>query len=232
MFNINKATIHKFEINHPFSMKHLYILPIMLLAACTTLPKALEPAKTAQYCAGQNEVFVISHGWHTGIALKAADLNTLIPDLAVRFPQAQYYEAGWGDAGFYQANEITTRLTLAAMFWSSGSVMHVVGFNDNPKQFFSTSNVQTVQTSREGYAKLLEFIQSSFKTDIKGNVIREKHGIYADSQFYTGIGTYQMFNTCNKWTAKALYSAGLDISPMFKLTSSSVMNALNQTCIK
>ena len=212
-------------------LRNLFLSSCLLLAGCTTLPKALEPAKTEQFCASQNEVYVISHGWHTGIAIKAADLNALIPDLAARFPQAQYYEIGWGDASFYQANEITTKLTLAAMFWSSGSVLHVVGFNENPKQFFNKSNVQTVLTSQEGYTKILEFIQSSFKTDINGKVIREKLGIYADSQFYTGIGNYQMFNTCNKWTAKALYGAGLDISPISKLTASSVMNALNQTCV-
>jgi hypothetical protein len=33
-------------------------------------------------------------------------------------------------------------------------------------------------------------------------------------------------NTCNKWTAKGLKSAGMDISPMFKLTAGSVMSAV------
>jgi len=211
-------------------MRNLYLLSCIFLLGCSTLPKAIEPNKTSQFCSDQNEVYVIGHGWHTGIALRADDLNALIPDLAVRFPQAKYYEIGWGDAGFYQANEITTALTLRAMFWSNGSVLHVVGFNDDPGQYFYKSDVQKINTSHANYLHLQEFLKSSFKTDKAGNVIREKHGIYADSQFYTGVGTYHLFNTCNKWTAKALYSDGMDINPLLELTASSVMHSLSRTC--
>lgn len=211
-------------------MKNLFLPACIFLLGCSTLPKAVEPGKTIQFCSDQDEVYVLSHGWHTGIALRADDLNALIPDLAARFPQAKYYEIGWGDAGFYQANEITTALTLRAMFWSNGSVLQVVGFNDDPGQYFYKSEVQKINTSHDNYLHLLEFLKSSFETDRAGNVIREKHGIYADSQFYTGVGTYHLFNTCNKWTAKALYSDGIGINPLLKLTASSVMHSLKQTC--
>lgn len=218
------------QTNLKHNMKNICLLTCLFLLGCSTLPKAIEPDKNPQVCLDQDEVYVISHGWHTGIAIKADDLNTLIPDLAERFKHVKYYEIGWGDAGFYQANEITTELTLRAMFWSSGSVLHVVGFNDDPKQFFYKSDVQKIKTGHDNYLHLLEFLQSSFKTDLKGKIMREKQSIYADSQFYSGVGTYQLFNTCNKWTAKALYSNGMDINPMLKLSSSSVMHSLNQTC--
>jgi len=35
-------------------------------------------------------------------------------------------------------------------------------------------------------------------------------------------------NTCNKWTAKGLKSAGMDISPTFKLTAESIMDYLEE----
>lgn len=35
-----------------------------------------------------------------------------------------------------------------------------------------------------------------------------------------------MMNTCNKWTAKGLKSAGLDISLWFKQTQDSIMSYL------
>lgn len=213
-------------------MKIFYLSACLFMFGCSTMPKAIEPGKKPQLCTEQDEVYVLSHGWHTGIAIKADDLNKLIPALATRFFRVRYYEIGWGDAGFYQANEITTGLTLRAMFWSPGSVLHVVGFNDDPKHYFYRSEVKIIKTSHENYLHLLEFIQSSFKKDQAGNILAEKRGIYADSQFYTGMGTYQLFNTCNKWTAKALYSIGMDISPILKLTSSSVMHALNQTCLE
>ena len=53
-------------------------------------------------------------------------------------------------------------------------------------------------------------------------------GIYGDSQFYRGAGEYYLTNTCNKWTAKALQSAGMDISPGFKLTADSVMGYIKE----
>ncbi|MFB8829603.1 hypothetical protein ACE0DR_10225 [Azotobacter sp. CWF10] len=33
-------------------------------------------------------------------------------------------------------------------------------------------------------------------------------------------------NTCNKWTAKGLRSAGVDIFPAFKLTAGSIMKSI------
>ena len=53
---------------------------------------------------------------------------------------------------------------------------------------------------------------------------RRKNGLYGDSQFYKGVGDYHLMNTCNKWTAKGLESAGMDISPTFKLSAGSVMD--------
>lgn len=208
----------------------LFGLGVTGLGGCSTLPVAIEYDPVESPCNGTQEFFVLSHGWHTGIALDAKDLNNAIPELAERFPNALYYEIGWGDTGFYQAPAITTELTLRAMFWSDGSVIHVVGLNESPVSYFKNSDVRKVRDSAEGYEHLIAFIKSSFKTDQSGAILPENHGIYGDSQFYTGNGTYQIFNTCNKWTAKAVRSAGYDISTTLKLTSSAVMASLPSVC--
>lgn len=210
-------------------MKYLLAGFIIFFAGCSTTPLALKPANTIS-CTETREIYVISHGWHTGISFPAEALNTLLPELKARFPASNYYEIGLGDTGFYQSQEITTGLTLRAMFWSDGSVIHLVGFNEEPQLYFPNSTVKKIKLSRESQDSMLRFIQSSFKQNRDGHIIPEKRGIYGNSQFYTGVGTYHLFNTCNKWTAKALYSAGLDISPMLKLTSSSVMDTLSDLC--
>jgi hypothetical protein len=74
---------------------------------------------------------------------------------------------------------------------------------------------------------MLKFTQSSFLTDEKGNPAPRKLGTRGDSQFYAATGKYHIFNTCNKWTAKALYSAGLDIGTSFKFTTASIMSYLD-----
>ena len=211
-------------------MKYLLTLIVIFLTACHTSPTPIKPHFKVRSCTGDIDLYVISHGWHTGFAVRAADLNALIPELALRFPHKQFYEIGWGDAGFYQANQITTGLTLRAMFWSSGSVVHIVSFNENPSIYFEQSTVQLIKTNPDAYNSLLQFIKTSLKTDNTQRIIKENKGIYGDSQFYTGIGNYHLFNTCNKWTAKGLYSAGLDINPLLKLTSSSVMTAVTNFC--
>ncbi|SUH19748.1 membrane protein [Salmonella enterica subsp. enterica] len=56
----------------------------------------------------------------------------------------QWYEIGWGDKGFYQSQEITTALTLQAMFWSSGAVMHIVAFSGQPERYFVGSEIKSL----------------------------------------------------------------------------------------
>jgi uncharacterized protein (TIGR02117 family) len=154
-------------------------------------------------------------------------VNADLPFLSDRFaPRPPYYEFGWGDKGFYQSQEITTGLTLRAMFWSSGSVVHVVAVPTFPSDYFPNSEIIPVSLSDNEYRDLRRFIKSSFAYDMRGAPMPLQHGIYGDSQFYEGSGTYYMFNTCNKWTAKGLKSAGMDISTPFKLTAGSVMGYL------
>lgn len=98
----------------------------LLLCSCSTFPQAVAPVNND--FAGQHNIYIVSHGWHTGIVVPAAIVNRVLPQLDARFAQPKWYEIGWGDKGFYQAQEITSRLTLQAMFWSTGAVMHVVAF--------------------------------------------------------------------------------------------------------
>ena len=78
--------------------------------------------------------------------------------------------------------------------------------------------------NKQAYNFLLQFIENSFLKNHKGDVVALKNGLYGNSQFYKAEGDYYLMNTCNKWTAKGLYSAGLDIFTTFKLTSDSVMD--------
>lgn len=197
------------------------LLLLVLLSACSSLPHAVAP--TAQATGPSKPVYLVSHGWHTGIVVPAADVQTWLPRLTQRFAQAPYIEFGWGDKGFYQAREVTTGLSLRAMFWSSGSVIHAVAVPGSPVRYFSQSEVRRLCLDAAGHAALLAFVTSSFERNAEGELIALNNGLYGDSQFYEGIGKYHVMNTCNKWTAKALQSAGLDLSATWMLTAGSVM---------
>jgi uncharacterized protein (TIGR02117 family) len=206
-------------------MYYSVLLILIFLSSCATLPRA-NRSHTATSGERNQQIYVASHGWHTGIILERENMDERMPSLAKRFPDSDYYEVGWGDAGFYQAEKITAKITLNAVFLPSDTVVHLVGLNGDPVSYFSTSEVQEVSISDEGMKSLCEFVESSFATDEDNIPKMLGPGLYGDSQFYEGEGKYHLFNGCNKWTAKALCSGGVDIEPLFKLTSASVMGEI------
>ncbi len=171
-----------------------------------------------------SEIYVVSHGWHTGFVVPSENVYQAIPKLKDRFGNTKQIEFGWGDKGFYQSKEITTGLTLRAIFWPTESVIHAVSVPSDVHEFFSNSTIVKICLNESELESLISFISESFKRSESGEIIPQNNGIYGNSQFYEGTGNYYLMNTCNKWTAKGLESSGLDISPTFKLTASSVMN--------
>ena len=75
---------------------------------------------------------------------------------------------------------------------------------------------------------MISYLEHSFYKDNSGRIVESTNGHYKNRQFYEAEGDYYLMNTCNKWTAKGLRSAGLDISPTFKLTASSIMDYLSK----
>lgn len=204
-------------------LKVMFFTVLLLISACAP---TLQTAKNNSTIVDEQAIYVISHGWHTGFIIPAQAIETALPPLKTRFPNTPYIELGWGDKGFYQSQEITTGLTLRALFWSAGSVIHAVAVPDNIAAYFSHGEIEKLCLSKQSYAALIAFIADSFQKDRHGEIITLKNGIYGDSQFYGGAGNYHLLNTCNKWVAKGLASAGMDIDPMFKLTAGSVMETV------
>jgi len=209
------------------TMKHISSFALLfIVAGCSSKPYVIK--QTEITVPVSNEVYVVGHDWHTGFVIPADDIQALIPQLKERFGNTPYLEFGWGDKGFYQAKEITSGLSMQAIFWPTESVMHVVAVPQNPEIYFPKSKVETLCLDKNQYALLLSFIEQSFYKGSNGSVIELKNGIYGNSQFYKSVGDYYLMNTCNKWTAKGLESADLDISSTFKLTSDSVMDYLSE----
>ena len=208
-------------------MKNHSLLIALLIAANIVIGLikcfAAEIDKSAR-----NEVYVVNHGWHTGFVVPASGIHQAMPELKQRFENAPYIEFGWGDNEFYQAEEITSGITLKAIFLPTDSVVHTVAVPRKAEKYFKHSEVEKFCLEDSELESLIKFISSSFYRDKSGNILKLNHGIYGDSQFYKGIGDFHIFNTCNKWTAKGLESAGMKISTTFKLTAGSIMNFLSK----
>jgi hypothetical protein len=107
----------------------------------------------------------------------------------------------------------------------TASVLHIVGFNDHVATYFPYSEIIRIELSSAGFEHLSRTIASSFALDKAGNTTSPSPGLYGNSRFYQSRETYHLFNTCNVWTARALRTAGLPITPA---TAASVGNLMSQ----
>jgi uncharacterized protein (TIGR02117 family) len=196
----------------------LSLFILSMLGGC-----ASPPAELPSVSAAAKVVYVMGHGWHTGLVVRRADIpDGMWPEQA-DFPAAQYLEVGWGDKDFYQAPEPTLSLALKAALQSTASVLHVVGFAVPPEDYFAASEVIAVRLAPQGFAHLVTFIHQTYKRDAHGHAIPLGPGWYEHSKFYLATGTYHLFNTCNTWVAKALRAAGAPMRTGSALTAGSVM---------
>ena len=205
----------------------LLIIILSLLTACASKPSVVKHTEMPA-AVGQEEIYIVNHGWHTGILIPAKRIQDQLPELRKRFGDIPYIEFGWGDKDYYQAKEVTTGITLKAILWPTESVIHAVAVPEKADKFFANSIVEDLCLSGRGYSSLVRFITESFYKDEYGEILELKGGLYGNSQFYKGVGNFYFMNTCNNWTAKGLKSAGMDISPTFKLTADSIMDYLKE----
>jgi len=204
----------------------LLFLSLLITSACSTKPHVVK--QTQIEVSGPKVVFIVREGWHTGIVVPSGTIESRLPQLRGRFPKTPYIEFGWGDKAYYQAEEINSGLTVKAVFWPTESVVRAVPIPERPDIYFADNEVEVLCLDQEQYALLISFIEGSFHKDSEGNIVESQNGAEGDSQFYQAEGTYYLFNTCNNWTAKALKSAGLEISPAFKMTAGSTMSFLSR----
>lgn len=173
-------------------------------------------------------VYVVSHGWHTGIAVDRDLAVRSLPALKEEFSRPGYIEFGWGDARYYQAEEKTRMLALRAILFPTDAVLHVAAVPMDPERFFPGSEIGRLLVTDQGMQKLLSFIGDSFKRDGNGRPIRTGRGLYGQSSFYRATGSFHAFNTCNTWTAKALRKAGFPVKTRLTVTAEEVMDQVRE----
>ncbi|MEN8142478.1 MAG: DUF2459 domain-containing protein [Thermodesulfobacteriota bacterium] len=171
----------------------------------------------------KRSIYVVNHGWHTGIVVAADSLGPELSFLKKQFKNGRYYEFGWGDERFYRAGRVTIPLAARAMLWPTASVMHVVALPALPTEYFAGSRVVKVNISQQGHEYLNSALYNSFHLGENGLPVDQGEGLYGNSRFYTGSGQYFLTRTCNKWTAQSLYRAGIPINPVLTVTASGVM---------
>ena len=189
-------------------------------AGCAQSIEGLYPPAPAELV---KPIYVINHGWHTGIAVRRADIREGAWPEPVDLADSEYLEVGWGNREFYMATEGTLGMALKAVLWPSPAVLHVVGFDGPVQQFFPEREIVEILVSEPGFQRLAAFIGDAYAKDGSGRTTVLGGGQYANSRFYAARERYSLLKTCNTWTARALRSAGLPITPIYAVSAGNVM---------
>ncbi len=209
------------------ALRALLLAIAALASGCVDPVQGLYPPREGEPV---TSVWVVSHGWHTGIVVRRRDVpDGLWPQLR-DFADSELVEVGWGERDFYMAPAGTSGLALRAAFLPSSSVLHVAGFGGPVERYFPANEVVEITLSRRGLDTLAAFIGDAYAKDEAGTVIRLGPGLYPQSRFYLARETYHALKTCNTWTAKALRSAGCAITPVYALTAGNVIHQATAFC--
>ena len=191
-----------------------------LAVACLGPVPDLYPPKPGEVTV---TIYVVGHGWHTGIVMRRHDIPTEAWPEHSRFPTARFLEVAWGDDAFYRSPNPGVVLAVKAALDSEASVLHVAGFDQAPAAQFPSAEIIAVDLSERGLETLARFVSRAYARDAAGQPIELGPGLYPGSRFYAATGRYSLFNTCNRWIAEALRAAGCPITPVWAVTAGNLL---------
>lgn len=211
-------------------------LGVIVLAGATArnADPALWPPKLGE---PTTEIYVVSHGYHSGIALSTAQVATAAQRsgdmalilLAERFGGYPFIEIGWGEQDFYAsvptAADLSIGLTLKALFAPDNkSVVHVVGLPDTPRKVFTSADIVGVALSDAGFVRMLSALNASVVLGGDPPALQTLgRGLYGPSLFFRANGAFHMFKVCNHWVADMLAAAGLPVTPVLDTVPSGLL---------
>jgi uncharacterized protein (TIGR02117 family) len=156
-------------------------------------------------------VFIVHDAWHAGIVLRTDDLSAAtLPELG-DFPDARFVEFSWGDKDYFPDPDSGFSMALKAAFWSSGSVLHLVGFDGDLKTLYPKAEIIELRLSRPSFDRLSDFLSHSFLRPVSKSPAKASPGLYSYSRFYPSSHKFSLLNTCNTWVAHALETTGMPI---------------------
>jgi uncharacterized protein (TIGR02117 family) len=206
-------------LRRDFARRILFI--VFLIYACSN-PAAEIPVR--EETKNVRTVFIVHDDWHAAIVIRKADIPIVVLPELRDFPSAEYLEFSWGDRDYFPAPDGGLGLALKAAFWSSGSILHVVGFKDLVENVYPGADIIGITLSAEGFQRLIKFISATFSRPYPPAPAEARPGLSSNGRFYAAEGKFSLFRTCNTWVAEALSAAGLPISPGYVITAGSLGN--------
>ncbi len=181
------------------------------MTGCVAPVHSLFPPKPGE---ARRTVYLVTQGpWHTGIALRRADVPAGIWVAKDDYPDAKYIEVGWGDSDGYR-KKLTPWIVTKGLFWPTHSVLQLDGFTNSVEANFADprATIVAVDLSVRGFERLCQHIACTHELDEAGRPRR------LGDDWYDARGKYCICWTCNTWLAKGLRAAGCPIVSWWCLT--------------
>lgn len=196
---------------------------VFLLHACGS---SVTPAHFHTEGKHAKHAFVVHDAWHAAIVIRTVDISAaVLPELR-DFPSAEQLEFSWGDKDYFPAPDPGVGLALKAAFWSSGSILHVVGSSGALENVYPGAEIIEVGLSEDGLQKLIRFISDTFSRASPELPAEARPGLSPSGRFYPAVGRFSILRTCNTWTAEALAAAGLPVNPRYVITAGNLASRL------
>jgi uncharacterized protein (TIGR02117 family) len=210
------------------------VLALALASAGCALPAASPAAPAAAPEQPDHRIWVVHHGYHSGIVVRAAEVPPQAWPARREYPQAEFLEVGWGDRAYYMAPAPGPWLGVRALLWPTPAVLHVVAFDRPPQRQFAAAGIVEVTLAAPGFAALVAAVQESHERvpAADGQDRRDDWppplgpGLYGASRFYASRERFHLFRTCNMWTAGVLAAAGVPLQPATALTADALFAQL------
>ena len=185
-------------------MRLAALLLLASLCGCASIsPSATVPS-------GEARLYVVGRGWHTDIGLAVDEVSGPLASLENGFPGVRYMVFGFGEREYYMARKTGSAEMIAALFPSKSAIL-LTALNAPPDVAFADQRVVMLHLPQTGVDEIADGIwQALEKQD--GAAVRLADGPYVGSMFYASRETYDLFYTCNTWTARLLRDAGFPMN--------------------
>lgn len=174
----------------------------LVLAGCASTPPACVSGPLAD-----DAIAIVSHGWHTDLAIPAGALRGNMRHFRQVFPGMTVLMVGFGKRTFMMAPVINLGDLLVGPFPGDGTLL-IAGLTAPPDRAYQDGTMEIARLSPGGAERLSDFIWRSLDVQ-QDRPVRIAGGFFPGSIFYaTRIG-YSGTYTCNSWIGDALHAAGV-----------------------
>lgn len=198
-------------LRRPLPVRHILFLIFLPLALSACAGGGTPLAPLANSGPG-GTVALVTHGWHTDIAVPADEVTGPLARFRAMFPGARMLVFGYGKRTFMIAPAHTLGEWIVGPFPGPAAI-EVSAISTDAATAYGAAHVETLALPPGGAARLSAYLWQALAKDATGSPAYIAQGNWPGSLFYEANSEYGVLHTCNSWSAQALAAGGLPVSP-------------------